>query len=87
MSSEVKAKMSQDPHDRIIFSAIIDRAILNYKKAKRSRVENFTSPYNCMTLEASGNLCMEVNLCNWNLSTVNAIKFVLHEKEKYFDSK
>ena len=67
------------------FAEIIDRAMAKYPKAKRSRVENFTHAYKCMTLEASGNLGYEVRLCQWNEATVNAIKFVLYEKEIYLN--
>ena len=75
------------PVSKYEFGPIIDRAMIKFLKAKRSRVKNFTNPYSEMTLEASGNLGMEVDLCGWNKSTVEAIKYVLEEKSIYLSSK
>lgn len=69
------------------FAFIIDKAMTKYPRAKRICVENFTDYYSEMTLEASGNLGMEVDLCHWNSHTVAAIKYVLDLKRVYLSSK
>lgn len=63
-------------------NTIIEKAMAKYPKARRIAVENFTSGYEELSMEASMNLESDAAAYRWNGATTNAIRFVLREKAK-----
>ena len=59
---------------------LIDQAIKKYPKAKRIAVENFTSGYDRLNMEAGMNLSADAASYKWNAQTVSAIRWVLNHK-------
>ena len=62
---------------------IIDQAIKKFPKAKRIAVENFTSGYDHLSMEAAMNLSMDAAAYNWNSNTISAIRWVLNHKHTF----
>lgn len=61
---------------------LIDQAIKKYPKAKRIAVENFTSGYDHLSMEACMNLSADTDCYGWNAHTVDAIRWVLNQKAR-----
>jgi hypothetical protein len=62
---------------------IIDTAIKKFPKAKRIAVENFTSGYDHLSMEAGMNLSADTACYKWNAHTVSAIRWVLNHKHTF----
>jgi hypothetical protein len=63
-------------------SLLVTTAISKFPMAKRIAVENFTSGYDNLNMEASMNLSADTACYRWNAHTVKAIKYVLNNKPK-----
>ena len=60
---------------------LIDQSLTLFPAAKRTAVENFTFGYEQLTLDASQNIAYDKRSYNWNKDTVNAIVWVLKNKQ------
>ena len=61
---------------------LVDQAMVKYRKARRIAVSNFSSGYSSMSYECRANLQMDTRLYSWKAPTVNAIKWVIGQREK-----
>lgn len=62
---------------------LIAKALKKFPKAKKIAVENFTTGYNELSMEASMNLEMDAAAYQWNAHTTNAIRYVLQHKHAF----
>jgi hypothetical protein len=57
---------------------LVEKAISKFKKAKRIAVENFSSGYQSLNMEAQMNLEQDTRDYSWNAQTVAAIRYVIN---------
>jgi hypothetical protein len=63
-------------------NAIVEKALLKFKKAKRIAVENATMGITQLDMATSINLESDIRSYNWNADTVKAIYWVIQEQGK-----